>query len=158
MPERVFVSSRVGLDGEQFCVIRPNAVPLFRIGSVTEIPDRIAKYAAQLEWLTEDDLRRQLTADGVSDEDIERQLSRSRALRGWVHQHVLERTTQIGHRNEHGQIVVAKTLMQGTKPFERIFILRCEGCGYEYGTDGCDIHARRCPACQDGGPGVTMRG
>ncbi len=67
-------------------------------------------------------------------------------------------TTCPGFRNGNGQIVVRDTgWPSGTFAGQRIYQLRCEHCAQVYGANGCDIHARLCPACQGGVPGEPLR-
>ena len=63
-------------------------------------------------------------------------------------------TTQPGFSNPHGQVVVRATDLPGTDHLQRIYVLRCEHCGFEYGANGSDIHERKCPRCQGGKPGL----
>lgn len=49
--------------------------------------------------------------------------------------------------------MIRKTRLAGTLHNQRVYVLRCNGCGHEYGADGCDIHLRRCPICEGGVPG-----
>ena len=67
-------------------------------------------------------------------------------------------TTTPGYRNANGQMVVRATgFASGSFPGQRIYHLRCGGCSFEYGANGCDIHNRRCPKHQDGEPGESLR-
>jgi hypothetical protein len=38
-----------------------------------------------------------------------------------------------------------------------VYRLRCGKCGNEYGCNGMDIKARRCPQCQGGVAGEVLR-
>jgi hypothetical protein len=82
--------------------------------------------------------------------EIDRQLSRARALRQWAPDHVFERMTTIGHVNEHGQEVVARTNASGRMPFDRVYQIRCTRCGHRHESDGGEIHKSRCPICPPG--------
>jgi len=64
-------------------------------------------------------------------------------------------TTAVGHRNRNGQVVVKPTKLAGNDFNQKIYVLRCERCGHEYGANGSDIHLRLCPNCQGGRPGLA---
>lgn len=67
-------------------------------------------------------------------------------------------TTVPGHRNPNRQETVGSTgFPSATFPGQTIYKMRCGDCGEEYGANGCDIHARRCPRCQGGVKGETLR-
>ena len=59
----------------------------------------------------------------------------------------LKGTTEIGFTNHRGRTVVRATTLAGTDHNQRVYVLRCDACGIEYGANGSDIHARRCPSC-----------
>ncbi len=40
---------------------------------------------------------------------------------------------------------------------QTIYKMRCGVCRGEYGANGCDIHARLCPLCQQGKAGEVLR-
>jgi hypothetical protein len=145
---RLFLASRSDPAGERFCVMRPDLTAMFPIGSVVDLPARMAAAVREMVWMTEEEARRELTVSGLSGEDVERQFARARSMRSWLGDLVMERTSTVGHRNAHGQIVVAKTDAPGPAPFERVFILRCERCGHEHRANGGDIHAEQCPSCR----------
>jgi hypothetical protein len=65
-------------------------------------------------------------------------------------------TTEPGYRNRNGQVVVRGTDLPGTDHFQYVYVLRCGGCGHEYGANGSDIHLRKCPNCQGGAPGLPV--
>jgi hypothetical protein len=68
------------------------------------------------------------------------------------------RTTLPGFENLHGQTVVNRTGAPSTTfPGQVIYRLKCGRCGFEYGANGCDVHARRCPGCQEGKGGEPLR-
>ncbi|WP_263410424.1 hypothetical protein [Terriglobus tenax] len=65
-------------------------------------------------------------------------------------------TTRPGFVNSNKQKVIGKAAwVDSSQPNQNTYKMRCEryGCGFEYGTDGIDIHKRKCPRCQDGKPG-----
>lgn len=60
-------------------------------------------------------------------------------------------TTDPGYTNKHGQIVIARTGFPSESfPGQTIYHLRCGHCRHDYGSNGKDIHLRRCPRHQDG--------
>jgi hypothetical protein len=60
------------------------------------------------------------------------------------------RTTLPGFENLHGQTVVSRTGAPSTTiPGQVIYRMKCGRCGFEYGANGCEVHARRCPGCQE---------
>ncbi len=63
-------------------------------------------------------------------------------------------TTTIGFVNPHGQENIRATDLPGTDHLQKIYVLRCQHCGHEYGANGSDIHLRRCPECQSGATGL----
>ena len=63
-------------------------------------------------------------------------------------------TTEIGYQNPNGQVVVRKTGLAGIDHDQTVYVLRCEHCGHEYGSNGSDNFQRKCPQCQDGRPGL----
>ncbi len=63
-------------------------------------------------------------------------------------------TTTIGFTNPRLQTVIRATRLPGTDHGQKIYVLRCGSCGAEYGANGSDIHARRCPSCDGGRPGL----
>ena len=67
-------------------------------------------------------------------------------------------TTAPGFVNQNRQKTVARTgFRSGSFAGQIIYKMRCGDCGAEYGANGCDIHARRCPGCQGGVAGETLR-
>ena len=67
-----------------------------------------------------------------------------------------ERTTDVGYENLNQQTVVRQTDLPGNLPGQTVYVLKCGRCGAEYGTNGCDIHLRRCPSCMGGPPGLVF--
>lgn len=68
------------------------------------------------------------------------------------------RTTVPGFVNQNGQKTVARTgFPSASFAGQIIYKMGCERCRAEYGANGCDIHSRRCPACQGGVAGETLR-
>jgi len=67
-------------------------------------------------------------------------------------------TTVTGHKNPHGQLVIAATgAPSTTRDRQTIYHLRCMHCRHNYGCNGLDIHSRLCPRCQSGTPGEPLR-
>ena len=67
-------------------------------------------------------------------------------------------TTIPGYENSNGQIVVRDTgFASVTFDGQRVYELRCRHCGHRYGSNGCDVHARRCPFHQSGARGELLR-
>ncbi len=66
------------------------------------------------------------------------------------------KTTDPGFLNPNGQLVVRPTGLPGTDHLQRIYVLRCDHCGNEYGANGSDVHERKCPRCQGGKPGLPF--
>ncbi|HVG27900.1 MAG TPA: hypothetical protein VM865_09870 [Acidobacteriaceae bacterium] len=66
-------------------------------------------------------------------------------------------TTTPGWVNGNGQEVIART-GQPSKTFrgQVIYELKCRRCTGRYGSNGCDIHARRCPLCDNGAAGEPL--
>jgi hypothetical protein len=68
------------------------------------------------------------------------------------------RTAIPGFVNGRGQEVVERTgAPSGSFAGQVVYRMKCRGCGGEYGANGCDVHARRCPLCQGGRPGEALR-
>lgn len=67
-------------------------------------------------------------------------------------------TTKIGYVNANGQTVVRNTGLPGSDHNQRVYVLRCNHCHAEYGSNGSDIHLRKCPDCQGGAPGPEIEG
>ncbi len=63
-------------------------------------------------------------------------------------------TTTLGYTNRNRQRVIRATDLAGTDHLQKIYVLRCEDCGTEYGANGSDIFQRLCPNCQGGKPGL----
>lgn len=68
------------------------------------------------------------------------------------------RTTIPGFVNPNRQEVMSNTGARSASfAGQVIYKLRCRDCQAEYGANGCDVHHRRCPQCQGGGPGESLR-
>lgn len=107
--------------------------------------------------LDESAVRQALLQRGFSARDIDDQLASARRKysvmtskpTSWEH------ITRLGYRNPDGQEIVRKTDVGGPEG-QRIYVLRCTVCGHQYGAYGIDADIRRCPACQDGAPGLAI--
>lgn len=68
------------------------------------------------------------------------------------------RTTVPGFVNQNRQRTVARTGFESASfRGQIIYKMVCGDCRAEYGANGCDIHARRCPKCQGGVEGEVLR-
>lgn len=66
-------------------------------------------------------------------------------------------TTEPGFVNDRRQRVVERTGARSTtRDDQTIYRMRCGACGFEYGANGIDIHARCCPSCQNGEAGEPL--
>lgn len=63
-------------------------------------------------------------------------------------------TTSAGYVNRHGQVVEGASDRASNHYNQKAYELRCKHCEQLYGANGCDIHIRRCPYCQQGQPGL----
>ena len=168
MNTRVIVVSTVDADGERFFIMQPPqdtdlAAAMSRVPKFTSSAE--AKAWARQRWeqhlhslpaLSEADAREELTHSGFTLTDVEEKIAEARRAREWAPQTSFDWLTEIGHRNVHGQTVVRKTDQFGTPIFQRVYIVRCEDCGHQYGVNGCDTHICRCPTCQNGSPGIPV--
>jgi hypothetical protein len=147
-------------EGERFAIFRQNewlrsATPE-QWGSAASHIAAMERFVRSLELLTEATLRTRLGEMGVAGDAVTQHIVKARNIRrmnakggSW------EIVTALGYRNEEGQVVVAKTVRtDGDDPAQRVFVMRCDVCGHEYGTYGVEIPHRCCPNCQDGRPGL----
>lgn len=65
-------------------------------------------------------------------------------------------STQPGFTNPNGQQVLGPTGRGGTDHGQKVYVLKCEACGHEYGANGTDIAIRKCPSCGGGRPGFLV--
>lgn len=66
-------------------------------------------------------------------------------------------TVEPGTINHHGQTVVRKAGRAADDLVgQSIYILRCKGCGHEYGEAGIRVHQRKCPKCDGGKAGLPV--
>ena len=67
-------------------------------------------------------------------------------------------TTEPGFTNPNRQTVERATGGRSlTRDGQFVYALRCRDCNHLYGCNGLDIKERRCPACQGGAAGETLR-
>ena len=66
------------------------------------------------------------------------------------------KTTQIGYENRKDQRNLGTQEIKGTDYGQFSYKLKCLKCGNEYGSNGTDIFERKCPACQNGRPGIPF--
>jgi len=67
-------------------------------------------------------------------------------------------TTVPGYKNENGQVVIKDTGWPSESfAGQRVYHLRCEHCGFDYGSNGTDIFKRLCPRHQGGAKGERLR-
>ena len=149
-------------EGERFAIFRDNdwlraASPAQWNSPATHVA-AMDRFVRSLELLTEESLRACLEEMGIATDAVTQHIARARNIRelngkggSW------EIVTALGYRNEEGQVVVAKTVRtDGDDPAQRVFVMRCDVCGCEYGTYGVEIPHRCCPDCQDGPPGLPV--
>jgi len=154
-----FVVSTPAADGERFAILRPEEMPFGPFlwsGSLDDLRRAFDRCLQTAALLTEESLRAQLAEIGLPSDAVEDQIERARNMHASNEQLVWERTTSIAYRNDRGQEVIRKTMLAGTLPYQKVYVLRCGDCGHEYGANGCEVHARRCPQCQGGSPGLLM--
>jgi len=63
-------------------------------------------------------------------------------------------TVQIEYTNENGQRCRGHRGVAGTDHLQFAYKVECTRCGYVYGSNGTDMHARTCPVCQAGAAGI----
>jgi hypothetical protein len=168
MDTHLVVISLLQADGERFVLVdadvRGDFAERFARAWTTEPAEERVR-AFQQGWadfltdhaaVTESDARLQLSHHGLVAEEIDEKIVKARHFREWAPQSLAEWTTAVGYRNAHDQVVIRRTDQPGLVSFQRVFELRCDVCGHTYGAHGCDIHACRCPACQNGSPGILV--
>ena len=160
-----FVVMMPAEDDEQFAILWRDRLPLeelVRARTIEDVREAFRRYLGSAIPLTEAGMRGQLAQMGLPDDDIDDQIDRARSMvsglrhasaRGDI---IWESPTHIGYRNGNGQELIRKTGRPGTQPFQRVFAMKCGACGHEYGVNGSEAHNRRCPACQDGPPGLAL--
>jgi hypothetical protein len=65
-------------------------------------------------------------------------------------------TTAVGFINRNRQVVIRRTDRPGTDHGQVVYVLRCELCRADYGTNGSTIYLAKCPACQGGAVGLAF--
>lgn len=151
-----FVVKDPDADSERFAILWRDTIPIgAHLWSLVEARRVFLAYFRSLTFVPEPQIRADLAKLGLPADDIEDQIDRARRMVTSQDQVTWEQTTKVGYRNEHGQEVIRKTTAIGTIPGQRLFVLRCSACGYVHEANGCDIHLRRCPSCQDGPPRLS---
>ena len=151
-----FVVKAPDADSERFAILWRDTIPIgSHLWSLVEMQRVFLAHFRTLTFVSEPQIRADLAKLGLPPDDIEDQIDRAHRMITNSNQITWEQTTRVGHRNENAQEVIRKTRAVGNVPGQRIFVLRCSKCGYVYGTNGSDIHLRRCPSCQDGAPGLS---
>jgi hypothetical protein len=144
---------------ERFAIVRMDDLlaPGSRISSAADSIAAFGRALAALPWCSEAEVRGQLATMGLDAAAIDERITAARRkLRVLTSgPTVYETLTRVGYRNADGQEVTGST-DRWSRAGQRVFVLRCTVCGHEYGAYGCDIDIRRCPACQDGPPGVPV--
>lgn len=144
----------------RFALFRRDALvaSLVPFSSVRDALPAMAHAVATASWQSEADIRVELARQGFPSPTIDDLVAGARRKLQVMRSQptVLERLTEVGYRNADGQEVVRPTSL--TANGQRVFVVRCGVCGAEYGAYGCDIDIRRCPACQDGVPGLAIDG
>jgi hypothetical protein len=146
------VSTPIGED-ERFAILHPEQMQVAPFPLPRSLGDwrrAFHDFVRSIAALRESELRAQLAGMGLPGNDIEDQIERARNLHRLSGEVAWECTTTVGYRNVYRQEVIRKTGVTGTRPYQRIYFLRCGDCGDEYDAEGCDIHNRRCPQCQGG--------
>jgi len=64
--------------------------------------------------------------------------------------------TTPGFVNRNGQEVTRVVDVPRTEHAQRVYELRCRSCEHRYRSRGSDNFDRKCPACQDGAPGMPL--
>ena len=142
-----FVAAIDTLAGERFVILRPNELPstLFFPSSVEEFREGLRSLA-----VSQDEFVVELQTMGLQADEISHELDRARSSQNPIRSEVVcERTTSVGFRNPHRQVVVRKTDDHGSGPFERMYELECEDCGCRHRRGGSEVHSTSCPRCQD---------
>jgi len=63
-------------------------------------------------------------------------------------------SVEIDYLNPNCQQYCGHCGVPGTDHRQYAYKTECTICGYVYGTNGADMHERRCPECQEGSPGI----
>jgi hypothetical protein len=148
-------------DGERFAIFRQGdwfrSPARSRWASHDKWLPAITRFMPSLELFTEEAIRARLREMGLDRDSATRHIVRARRIRDMNKIGALwEAVSEIGYRNEEGQVVMARTTRTGGVPRQRVFVMRCSVCGYQYGTYGSEIPHRCCPNCQDGPPGLRV--
>lgn len=157
--EREFVVVAASAAGERFAIFKSAAINWTAVfHSILDDGWREVEkqWQESTAWLIEDDVRKQLTQLGVSKDEVDEHIRQARRFARQMGEVIIERPSRIGYRNADRQEVLRKTDLAGSIPGQRVYVMRCGDCGYEYGANGCDISSHRCPSCQGGFPGLPV--
>ena len=66
-------------------------------------------------------------------------------------------TTATGNVNRNKQVTIRNTQQPGNDHLQYLYQMACSLCGHNYGSNGTDIHERKCPKCQQGKPGLPIQ-
>jgi len=64
----------------------------------------------------------------------------------------MKSTTVRGYINKNKQKNLGFSGEPGTDHMQKLYILKCLNCDFEYKANGSDIWQRKCPKCQGGKP------
>jgi hypothetical protein len=160
LPAAFVVLSFERSEGERFAIFRHDdwlrSASPSQWGSATKHIAAMEQFVRSLELLTEDVLRTRLHEMGLAGDAVTHHIVKARNMRQMNQGVLWERVTDVGYRNEDGQVVVGRTARIGGDPEQRIYVMRCNVCAHEYGTYGSEIPHRCCPNCQDGPPGLPV--
>jgi len=131
---------------------------MLRTSTTEERLVEMAEYLKACPALNEADTRLEMTKRGLSQKECDDRIHNARRMLTLISDDafVFERITKPGYTNREGQEVVRKTPQTGPVG-QRVFVMRCRVCGHQYGVYGFNADICRCPACQDGLPGVAFR-
>ena len=101
--------------------------------------EAMEQFVQSLELLTEESLRARLQEMGIADDAAASYVARARNIEKMNQGGSWERVTDVGYRNEEGQVVVSRTDRMGGDPEQRVYVMQCSVCAHEYGTSGSEI-------------------
>ena len=160
-PAEFVVLALESSDGERFAIFRQgdwfgSAAPSQWASRDKGLP-AMTRFTHSLELFTEDTIRARLEEMGLDGETVTGHIVRARRVRDMHKVGALwETVSEVGYRNEEGQVVTAPTARTDGDSGQRVFVMRCSVCGCQYGAYGSDIPHRCCPNCQDGPPGLRV--
>ncbi len=147
-------------EGERFAIFRRDdwlrSASPSQWGSPATLIAAMEQCVRSLELMTEESIRSVLQDMGLAGDAIANHIMRARNLREMGQGGTWERVTDVGYRNEEGQVVVSRTDRMGGDPEQRVYVMQCSVCAHEYGTYGSEIPHCCCPQCQDAPPGLPV--